>query len=58
MVSLASNTFEMERPPRSGRMQAFPKIERAEFFPLAEAEKRIHEAPRMFFGATARAKVG
>ena len=48
MVSLASNTFEMEWPPHSGRMQAFPEIDRAEFFPLAEAEKRINEAQRMF----------
>ena len=57
MVSLASNTFEMEWPPRSGRMQAFPEIDRAEFFPLAEAAKRINEAQRMFLERL-RAKVG
>ena len=56
-VSLASNTFEMEWPPRSGKMQAFPEIDRAEFFPLAEAEKRINEAQRMFLERL-RAKVG
>ena len=43
-----SNTFEMEWPPHSGRMQAFPEIDRAEFFPLAEAEKKINQAQRMF----------
>src|SRR5689334_11397166 len=30
---LRSNTFELEWPPRSGRMQSFPEIDRAEFFP-------------------------
>ena len=29
-------------------MQAFPEIDRAEFFPLAEAEKKINQAQRMF----------
>ena len=56
-ISLRSNTFEMEWPPRSGRMQAFPEIDRAEFFPLAEAKKRINEAQRMFLERL-RAKVG
>jgi predicted NUDIX family NTP pyrophosphohydrolase len=48
MISLASNTFEIEWPPRSGKMQAFPEIDRAEFFPLAEAEKKINETQRVF----------
>jgi predicted NUDIX family NTP pyrophosphohydrolase len=38
---LRSNTFEIEWPPRSGRMQAFPEVDRAEWFDLAEARGRI-----------------
>src|SRR2546423_1811190 len=29
---LKSNTFEVEWPPRSARMQTFPEVDRAEFF--------------------------
>jgi predicted NUDIX family NTP pyrophosphohydrolase len=47
-ISLASNLFEMEWPLRSGKMQAFPEIDRAEFFPLAEAENKINESQRVF----------
>jgi predicted NUDIX family NTP pyrophosphohydrolase len=36
-----SGTFEMEWPPRSGRRQAFPEVDRAAFFPLEEARRRI-----------------
>jgi predicted NUDIX family NTP pyrophosphohydrolase len=38
---LTSNTFEMEWPPRSGRMQSFPEVDRAAWFPLAEARVKI-----------------
>jgi predicted NUDIX family NTP pyrophosphohydrolase len=47
-VSVVSNTFEIEWPPRSGKMQVFPEIDRAEFFSLAEAAKKINEAQRPF----------
>jgi predicted NUDIX family NTP pyrophosphohydrolase len=39
-----SNTFDLEWPPRSGRMEKFPEIDRAEFFPLEEAKRKIKEA--------------
>ena len=39
-----SNNFELEWPPRSGRMQQFPEIDRAEFFLIEEAKKKINEA--------------
>lgn len=38
---LHSNTFEMEWPKRSGRMQAFPEVDRAQWFDLGEARVRI-----------------
>ena len=36
-----SNTFTMEWPPRSGKQQEFPEIDRAEFYDLAAARKKI-----------------
>jgi predicted NUDIX family NTP pyrophosphohydrolase len=39
---LSSNSFEMEWPPRSGRMQSFPEVDRAAWFSLAEAREKIN----------------
>ncbi len=39
---IASNTFELEWPPRSGRWQTFPEVDRGAWFPIAEARERIH----------------
>jgi predicted NUDIX family NTP pyrophosphohydrolase len=36
-----SNDFEMEWPPRSGRIGRFPEIDRAEWFTLEEARRKI-----------------
>jgi predicted NUDIX family NTP pyrophosphohydrolase len=41
---LRSNTFAMEWPPRSGRTQEFPEIDRAEFFPIELAKEKINQA--------------
>ena len=41
---LRSNAFEMEWPPRSGRRQEFPEVDRAEFFELEEAREKINAA--------------
>lgn len=38
---IKSNTFTMEWPPRSGRQREFPEIDRAEFFDLATARRKI-----------------
>jgi predicted NUDIX family NTP pyrophosphohydrolase len=38
---ISSNTFEMEWPPRSGKTEAFPEVDRAEWFGLDAARKRI-----------------
>jgi predicted NUDIX family NTP pyrophosphohydrolase len=40
-ATLQSNTFELEWPRGSGRMQRFPEVDRAAWFPLPEARKRI-----------------
>ena len=38
---VASNTFEMEWPPRSGKVRSFPEVDRAEWFGLAAARTAI-----------------
>src|SRR3954447_25135139 len=39
-----SNTYDMEWPPRSGRSQSFPEIDRVEWFDLDEAARRLKAA--------------
>jgi predicted NUDIX family NTP pyrophosphohydrolase len=41
---IKSNTFTMEWPPRSGKQSAFPEIDRAEFFDIPSAMKKINAA--------------
>lgn len=41
---LKSNTFTMEWPPRSGKWQEFPEVDRATFFTLEEARLKIKDA--------------
>ncbi len=40
--------FEMEWPPRSGRMASFPEVERAAWFPLREALVKLNPAQTSF----------
>ncbi|MFZ0391246.1 MAG: NUDIX domain-containing protein [Calditrichia bacterium] len=39
--SLKSNTFPLEWPPKSGRMQEFPEADRAAWFDLPQAREKI-----------------
>ena len=41
-ATLVSNSFEMEWPPRSGRRQSFPEVDRAEWFGLDAARAKLH----------------
>ena len=41
VAAIKSNTFSMEWPPRSGRMQDFPEVDRAAWFSLEEARRMI-----------------
>jgi|SRR6516225_3055813 predicted NUDIX family NTP pyrophosphohydrolase len=43
-TALKSNTFRLEWPPHSGHMQEFPEVDRAEFFVMDEAKKKINPA--------------
>lgn len=40
-AGLASNRFEMEWPPRSGRRQSFPEVDRAAWFSPDKARLKI-----------------
>ena len=40
-TACVSNTFELEWPPRSGRFQEFPEIDRAAWLPLEEARTKL-----------------
>jgi predicted NUDIX family NTP pyrophosphohydrolase len=45
---ITSNTFQAEWPPRSGRWQEFPEVDRAEFFPIDLAKTKINPAQAEF----------
>jgi predicted NUDIX family NTP pyrophosphohydrolase len=40
-AAIRSSTFSLEWPPKSGRKQEFPEIDRADWFTLEEARKRM-----------------
>jgi predicted NUDIX family NTP pyrophosphohydrolase len=42
-AAIRSNNFAMEWPPRSGRMQDFPEVDRAAWFDLPTARQKIHK---------------
>lgn len=43
-TSLRSNVFELEWPPRSGRLREFPEVDRAAWFDLATARRKLVKA--------------
>jgi predicted NUDIX family NTP pyrophosphohydrolase len=47
-ATIRSNTFTLEWPPRSGREQEFLEVDRAEWFDIERAEKRILPGQRGF----------
>jgi predicted NUDIX family NTP pyrophosphohydrolase len=46
--TIASNTFEIEWPPRSGKKQMFPEIDRAGWFDVETAKMKINSAQAAF----------
>ncbi|MGE5172453.1 MAG: NUDIX domain-containing protein [Betaproteobacteria bacterium] len=42
--SITSNTFSLEWPPKSGRTQEFPEVDRAAWFTIGEARQKINPA--------------
>ena len=43
-----SNDFEIEWPPKSGKMSSFPEIDKGEWFTTEEAIRRINVSQRTF----------
>jgi predicted NUDIX family NTP pyrophosphohydrolase len=48
LAAFASNEFEMEWPPRSGKRQRFPEVDRVAYFRLATARRKILPAQLPF----------
>jgi len=48
VAALSSNQFEMEWPPRSGRLRSFPEVDRAAWLPLDVARDKILPAQATF----------
>jgi predicted NUDIX family NTP pyrophosphohydrolase len=42
--TIRSNTVNLEWPPRSGQFREFPEVDRAEWFRVDEAQRRINSA--------------
>lgn len=53
--AIVSDTFELEWPPRSGVRQRFPEVDRAAFFDLATARRKINPAQVPLLDALAKA---
>jgi predicted NUDIX family NTP pyrophosphohydrolase len=46
--NIKSNTFQMEWPPRSGKMVSFPEVDKAAWFSVDEAKEKINAAQVAF----------
>lgn len=46
--AITPGTFEMEWPPRSGRMESFPEVDRAGWFGRDAAEDKLVKGQRVF----------
>jgi predicted NUDIX family NTP pyrophosphohydrolase len=53
-AALRSNEFELEWPPRSGGRRSFPEVDRAAWFTLDEARRRILAAQASLLDELAR----
>jgi predicted NUDIX family NTP pyrophosphohydrolase len=42
--TIVSNTFEIEWPPKSGKMKSFPEVDRGEWFGIQKAKEKINAA--------------
>jgi len=44
VAKIKSNTFELEWPPRSGKLEKFPEMDRGEYIPIEEAKEKVNPA--------------
>jgi predicted NUDIX family NTP pyrophosphohydrolase len=54
-AAIVSSTFELEWPPRSGRISTFPEVDRAGWFGLDEAREKLNAAQAAFIDRLAGA---
>ena len=52
---MKSNTFDMEWPPKSGRQQAFPEVDRGAWYALPMAARKILKSQRPLLDALEKA---
>lgn len=52
---LSSNHFELEWPPRSGRLQSFPEVDRAAWFSIGAAKEKLLKGQLVFLERLAEA---
>jgi predicted NUDIX family NTP pyrophosphohydrolase len=57
-AAVRSNTFAMEWPPRSGRRAEFPEIDRAEWFDLPTARRKLVKGQAPFLDVLERGLAG
>src|SRR5213595_108141 len=50
VTQLKSNTFPMEWPPKSGKIEQIPEVDRGEWFDLETARQKINAAQAAFIG--------
>ena len=48
LAGFSSNAFEMEWPPRSGKLASFPEVDRIAYFTVAVARRKILPGQRPF----------
>ena len=54
LADFRSNSFAMEWPPRSGRSRNFPEADRAAWFPVREAERKVTKGQQPIIAALRR----
>jgi predicted NUDIX family NTP pyrophosphohydrolase len=53
-AAIQSNSFALEWPPRSGKRQEFPEVDRAQWFDLAKARRKINKGQAAFLNQLER----
>ena len=56
--SIRSNTFSIEWPRRSGRLESFPEVDRAAWFSLEAARRKLHRGQVAIIDELARLLAG
>ena len=58
VAEIASNTFEIEWPPRSGRIRSFPEVDAAAWVSVREARTKLNDAQVAFVDRLLAARLG